>query len=108
MSSILPTGSFWRSQRDAETLPSPTTIVPFAGRIGANQEFSLDKNNCTQIELLQKFPDAAPWIPFGDALSLENILQVELWKAAVVEAIGTCLLVYLTCFVAVGLSQTVK
>ncbi|CAG8897255.1 unnamed protein product [Penicillium egyptiacum] len=85
---MLPHAKFWRSGHDAEALPSPTTIVPFAGRIGANQEFSVDKNNCTQIELLQKFPDAAPWIPLKDALSLRHILQVELWKAAAIEAIG--------------------
>lgn len=88
MPSMLPHAKFWRSERDAETLPKPTTIVPFAGRIGANQEFSVDKDNCTQIELLQKFPDAAPWIPLRDALSFRHLLEVELWKAAIVEAIG--------------------
>ncbi|KAF4762396.1 hypothetical protein HAV15_006860 [Penicillium sp. str.  len=85
---MLQHAKFWRSGHDAEELPSPTTVVPFAGRIGANQEFAMDKNNCTQIELLQKFPDAAPWIPLKDAISLRHILQVELWKAAGVEAIG--------------------
>ncbi|KAJ5295570.1 hypothetical protein N7508_010391 [Penicillium antarcticum] len=86
---MLPHAKFWRSERDAVALPSPTNIVPFAGRIGANQEFSVDaKNNCTQIELLQKFPDAAPWIPLRDALSLRHILQPELWKAATIEAVG--------------------
>lgn len=88
ISTMLPHAKFWRSGHDAEELPSPTTVVPFAGRIGANQEFAMDKDNCTQIELLQKFPDAAPWIPLKDALSLRHILQVELWKAAGVEAIG--------------------
>ncbi|KFY29083.1 hypothetical protein V493_02568 [Pseudogymnoascus sp. VKM F-4281 (FW-2241)] len=87
---------FWRSKHDAERLPSPAIVVPFAGRIGASQEFSVDKNNCTHLELLQKFPDAAPWIPLRDALSLRNILQPELWKAATIEA------------VAVGLGQTVN
>lgn len=122
---MLPHAKSWRSRRDGEELPSPTDIVPFAGRISANQEFSVDKNNCTHIELLQNFPVAAPWIPFRDSLSLRHFLQPELWKAAVVEAIGqwalismdatrifiasgTCLLVYLTCFIAVGLGQMVK
>ncbi|KAJ5535038.1 hypothetical protein N7527_001292 [Penicillium freii] len=89
---MLPHAKFWRSGHDAEELPSPTTVVPFAGRIGANQEFAVDKNNCTQAELLQKFPDAAPWIPLKDALSLRHILQAELWKAAGVEAIGSNML----------------
>ena len=88
MSSMLPHAKFWRREGDSVVLPSPTTIVPFAGRIGANQEFSVDKNNCTQIELLKKFPDAAPWISLRDALSLRHILQPELWKAATIEAVG--------------------
>ncbi|CAG8094754.1 unnamed protein product [Penicillium olsonii] len=87
---MLPHAKFWKSEGDRKVLPAPTTIVPFAGRIGANQEFSLDKNNCTQIELLQKFPDAAPWIPLRDALSLRHFLQPELWKAATIEAVGPC------------------
>ncbi|KAJ5563435.1 hypothetical protein N7535_008599 [Penicillium sp. DV-2018c] len=105
---MLPTASFWRSGHDSEELPSPTPIVPFAGRIGANQEFSVDKTNRAQIEQLQQCPDAAPWIPLKDALSLRHFLHPALWKAAAIEAIalGTCLLVYLTCFIAVGLSET--
>ncbi|OJI98688.1 hypothetical protein ASPVEDRAFT_38191 [Aspergillus versicolor CBS 583.65] len=103
---MLPNASFWRSGRT--DLPTPSHVIPFAGRIGANQEFAVDKDTCTQRELLQKFPDAAPWIPVRDALSLRTILQPELWKAAVTEGIGTCLLVYLTCFVAVGLGELVN
>ncbi|KFY80859.1 hypothetical protein V499_00314 [Pseudogymnoascus sp. VKM F-103] len=106
--SILPQAKFWRSKHDAERLPSAAIAVPFAGRIGANQEFSLNKDNCAHLEILQKFPDAAPWIPLRDALSLRHILQPALWKAACVEAVGTCLLVYLTCFFAIGLSHTVN
>ncbi|KAJ5362335.1 hypothetical protein N7541_003179 [Penicillium brevicompactum] len=85
---MLPHAKFWKSDSDRrKVLPAPTNIVPFAGRIGANQEFSLDQNNCTQIELLQKFPDAAPWIPWRDALSLRHFFQPELWKAATIEAV---------------------
>ncbi|KAJ5146131.1 uncharacterized protein N7515_000695 [Penicillium bovifimosum] len=80
--------SLWRSGPDTDELPSPTTVVPFAGRIGANQEFSVDKTNSAHIELLQQSPDAAPWIPLKDALSLRHFLHVALWKAAAVEAIG--------------------
>lgn len=87
MASLLPNASFWRKD-DRTNLPERTSIIPFAGRIGANQEFSLDSQNCTRMELLQKFPDAAPWIPLRDALSLRNILQIELWKAAVAEGVG--------------------
>ena len=92
MPSISPQANFWRSD-DHGTLPAPTATVPFAGRIGANQEFSVDKNNCAQIEFLQRIPDASPWIPLRNSLSLKQVLQPELWKAAAVEAIGlSCLL----------------
>lgn len=92
---MLPHAKFWKSDSDRRrALPAPTNIVPFAGRIGANQEFSLDQNNCTQIELLQKFPDAAPWIPWRDALSLRHFFQPELWKAATIEAVGPCAYLY--------------
>ncbi|KFY79774.1 hypothetical protein V498_08901 [Pseudogymnoascus sp. VKM F-4517 (FW-2822)] len=86
--SILPQAKFWRSKHDAERLPTPAFVAPFAGRLGANQEFSLDKDNCVHLELLQKFPDAAPWIPIRDAISLRHILQPELWRAATIEAVG--------------------
>ena len=92
MPSISPQANFWRS--DQGTLPAPIATVPFAGRIGANQEFSVDKNNCAQIEFLQRIPDAAPWIPLRDSLSLKQILQPELWKAAAVEAVGLSWLLF--------------
>lgn len=78
--------NFWRA--DSSDLPAPNPPVPFAGRIGANQQFSLDKNNCTDREILKKYPDAAPWVPLRDALSLRGFRQLEIWKAAIVEGIG--------------------
>lgn len=86
MPSLLPHASFWRGRHT--DLPAPTKIIPFAGRIGANQEFSIDKNSSAQKELLQKLPDAAPWVPLRDALSPKSFLHIELWKGAVAEAIG--------------------
>ncbi|OJI98018.1 hypothetical protein ASPVEDRAFT_441046 [Aspergillus versicolor CBS 583.65] len=103
MPSTIPHASFWRSDRD--TVPSAKAPTPFAGRLGANQEFSLSRSHCTDRELLEKTPDAAPWVPLRDALSVTQFSQIELWKAAVVEGLGTCLLVYLTILFAVGLSE---
>ncbi|KAI9373034.1 aquaporin-like protein [Aspergillus egyptiacus] len=119
MPSVLPHASFWRTDRDS--LPAPSKVIPFAGRLGANQEFSLDEDNCTQREILQSFPDAAPLIPWRDWLSPRHFLQPELWKAGIIEAsspsmnvrkanlktAGSCLLIYLTCFVAIGLGRLV-
>lgn len=128
MSPTLP-HSFLRG--DPDTLPAPVPSIPFAGRIGANQQFSLDKNNCSDKALLKKYPDAAPLVPLRDTLSLRQFLEVGLWKAAAVEGIGTpavaaqnattkctfdimltlpgtCLLVYLTILFPVGLAENTK
>lgn len=78
--------NFWR--RRADTLPSTKAPIPFAGRIGANQEFAIDKSRCTNTELLEKYPDAAPLVPLRDLLSLKQFLEPGLWKAAAIEGIG--------------------
>lgn len=87
MSPALHQASFWRSEAD-DTSAEPKEPTPFAGRIGANQEFSLDRNNCRDIALLQRHPDAAPWVPWKDSLSLKQLFELELWKAAAVEGLG--------------------
>ncbi|KAL4882569.1 aquaporin-like protein [Aspergillus karnatakaensis] len=106
MSPVLPiSSSFWRPGQSK--LAGSNGVVPFAGRIGANQEFSIHEDSSSQRELLEKVPDAAPWIPLKDALSMRPILQPELWKGAVVEAIGSCLFTFLSIFVSVGLNNMV-
>lgn len=82
----LPRASFWRTEPGTSTLPK--TPTPFAGRIGANQEFSLSRQQCTDPELLEKYPDAAPWVPLRDSLSPRQFFELGLWKAAFVEGIG--------------------
>lgn len=52
------------------------------------KEFSVDEDNSDQRELLKKLPDAAPWIPIRDSLSLKQFLQLHIWKGAIIEAIG--------------------
>ncbi|KAL4924207.1 aquaporin-like protein [Aspergillus undulatus] len=109
MRSLIRSATFWRSEADRDraraNLPFTNKAVPFAGRIGANQEFALEKDNAAQAGVLEKFPDAAPWISIRDSLDLRGLWQVELWKAAVIEGIGMCIFVYLTVFVSVGLGQ---
>ncbi|KAK8147818.1 hypothetical protein G3M48_000991 [Beauveria asiatica] len=106
MTSTLPRAKFYRSASDALRLPQAPD--PFAGRIGANQQFSLDRSNSTDKEALEKCPDAAPWIPIRDTFSFEQFLEKGLWRAAVVEGLGTCLLVYLTIIFPVGLVENMK
>lgn len=90
MVSFLPQASFIQPDDGSTTLPAPVATIPFAGRIGANQEFSVDKTNQQQVEFLKKFPDAAPWIPWKESLSPHQFFEVEIWKAGVIEGVGRC------------------
>ncbi|KAE8408656.1 aquaporin-like protein [Aspergillus pseudonomiae] len=103
---MAPHANFWHSE--PETLPTPKEPPPFAGRIGANQQFSLEKNNCTDTAILEKYPDAAPWVPWRNSLSPKQFLELGLWKAAAIEGVGTCLLVYLTILFPMGLAQNMN
>jgi hypothetical protein len=63
-------------------------VTPFAGRLGGNQEFIVDRDDPANAALLQQFPDAAPQIPWKKLVDLRPLKDIELWKAAVVEAVG--------------------
>ncbi|KAK7415031.1 hypothetical protein QQX98_006169 [Neonectria punicea] len=79
------------------TLPHyRNNIQPFAGRLGANQSFILDRALAGNEGPLEKEPDAAPLIPLRELLDLRPILHVNLWKAACIEGIGSLMLVYIT------------
>ena len=60
--------------------------TPFAGRIGANQEFSLSP--LEEAELLRKTPDAAPLVPWSQMICPNQFIQLNIWKAAFVEGVG--------------------
>lgn len=64
--------------------------TPFAGRIGANQKFSVDTD--VDAEVLEKMPDAAPFVPWKQMLDVRLFMQVGLWKAAFIEGVGMRLL----------------
>lgn len=63
-----------------------SNVHPFAGRIGANQSFTLDRSD--DGELLEKEPDAAPLMPIKELMDLGPLLHVNLWKAAFIEGVG--------------------
>lgn len=73
--------------------PNP---IQFAGRIGANQESIVDRTDPSNSSLLDKRPDAAPRIPVRDLLSVRGFRDLSLWKAAVIEGVGTLGLCYIT------------
>jgi hypothetical protein len=62
--------------------------APFAGRLGGNQEFTLDRSDPQNEELLKKVPDAAPNLTLKEAFDLGGFREVGIWKAGLIESIG--------------------
>jgi hypothetical protein len=101
---------------------------PFAGRIGGNQEFTLDKSDPDHGRILKEIPDAAPFCTWKASFDLSQFKQLNLWKAAFIEGWGehfiltiysfilhilnliqgTLMIVYLTVIIAVGLGPVIK
>lgn len=67
-------------------------LAPFAGRLGGNQTFILDRSNPADAELLRKVPDAAPNLNLREMFDLGGFREVDMYKAAVVECFGTLIL----------------
>jgi hypothetical protein len=61
---------------------------PFAGRLGGNQEFTVDRSDPQNEELLKKVPDAAPNLTLEEAFDLNGFREIGLWKASLIEFIG--------------------
>ncbi|EXJ74292.1 uncharacterized protein A1O5_02588 [Cladophialophora psammophila CBS 110553] len=68
--------------------------APFAGRLGGNQEFTVDRSDPQNEELLKKVPDAAPNLTLRESFDLRGFREVELWKAALIEFVGTFIFVW--------------
>jgi hypothetical protein len=49
--------------------------IPYAGRLGGNQEFVLDPANPATKDLLHKVPDAAPWMSYRDIWRLSGFKE---------------------------------
>ena len=81
---------------EAFTFPRlpPVSEAPFAGRIGGNQEFTVFANDEKAQSILKKHPDAAPLQSLKDSLDLRGFLQIDLWRMAVIEGWGTCILIF--------------
>lgn len=72
---------------------------PFAGRIGGNQEFTADPDE----SIAKKLPDAAPNFSWKQSFNYSSFTDVELWKEATIEGVGTCLQLYLSGLYSIGL-----
>lgn len=83
---------------------APLASRPFAGRIGGNQEFTVDPDDVSFISIISKVPDAAANFSWHQSIGLQGFADLELWKEATIEGVGTCLQIYLAGLYAVGLA----
>lgn len=79
-----------------------STPLPFAGRLGGNQDFVLDPRDPETSSLLSRIPDAAPWMTYREALSTQGFREPTLYKQGLIEGIGTLALVYATCMLGIS------
>ncbi|KAJ5654061.1 MIP transporter [Penicillium lividum] len=63
-------------------------ISSFAGRLGGNQDFILDRNDPNNVEMLEKMPDAAPEMTLCEIFDLKGFYSPDLWKFAMLECVG--------------------
>jgi glycerol uptake facilitator-like aquaporin len=85
-----------KSQQQLKGDDAQSSAAPFVGRIGGNQAFVLDRTNASHISLLQDIPDAAPNMTIAEQFDLKGFKCAGVWKAALVEGMGTLMLVYIT------------
>ena len=64
--------------------------APFAGRLGGNQTFIVDRDDVSSAVVLQDVPDASPGMTLAEQFDLGPLRSIRLWKAAVLEGMGTC------------------
>lgn len=71
-------------------------IPPFAGRLGGNQDFTVDRNDPRNNKVLEKVPDAAPRMGLAEVFDLRGFLSSDLWKFAMLECIGRFFSIHLS------------
>ncbi|KAJ4256167.1 hypothetical protein NW762_009244 [Fusarium torreyae] len=89
---------------DVESTPSSEPIgpqfqcatQPFAGRLGANQANVVNTITSENESLLEKQPDATPHMSFRELMDMRPIFNINLWKAALMEGMGSLMFVYIT------------
>ncbi|PSN67864.1 aquaporin-like protein, partial [Corynespora cassiicola Philippines] len=92
-----------RQRRKSHGRTPPVASRPFAGRIGGNQEFTLSPSDASFVSIISKVPDAAASFSWAQSFSLRGFADVELWKESTIEGVGSCLQIYLSGLIAVGL-----
>lgn len=75
----------------------------FAGRLGGNQDFVISRTDPSFSAALQQTPDALPDVSWRESFQLSRFSSPELWKMALVEGWGMCILTFLTGGIGIGL-----
>ncbi|KAE8374005.1 aquaporin-like protein [Aspergillus bertholletiae] len=78
--------------------PTPA-IAPFAGRLGGNQDFVVDRSDPRNDKVLEKVPDAAPWMTLSEIVDLRGFGSLDLWKFACLECIASMMNVFISAWV---------
>jgi hypothetical protein len=63
-------------------------VQPFAGRLGGNQTFILDRDDASNAQIIEAIPDAAPGMTLAEQFDLKPFRSISLWKAAALEGMG--------------------
>ena len=79
----------------------------FAGRIGGNQQFTISPQDPLYQQVVSRVPDATSKFTWKQSLNLSGFTDIELWKPAVIEGIGTCLQQYISGMISVGLGAII-
>lgn len=67
---------------------NPAAVTPFAGRLGGNQAFVLDRTDPENESVLARVPDAAPGLTFRQIFDLRGFTEPILYKAGLIEMLG--------------------
>ncbi|KAJ6134010.1 hypothetical protein N7523_000332 [Penicillium sp. IBT 18751x] len=74
-------------------------IAPFAGRLGGNQDFIVDRHDPRNVEVLEKVPDAAPCMTLAEVFDFRGFLSPDLYKFAMLECVASMMNVFISCWV---------
>ncbi|GES59692.1 MIP transporter [Aspergillus terreus] len=79
--------------------PLQVAIPPFAGRVGRNQDFIVDRNDPRNTKVLEKVPDAAPHMTLAEVFDFRGFLSADFWKWAMLECVASMMNVFITAWV---------
>ena len=90
-----------RLVRNEKRQPTIALSRPFAGRIGGNQEFTVEPDEGIAV----KVPDAGYIFTWKQSFELQAFSDIDLWKEATIEGVGTCLQTFLSGLYSIGLPR---